>query len=231
MDPRTRLVNARVAVKEGRFAEALREYVWFHNNALKYESSLGGVRLSYALSDWIRLGKVYPNAIVTLERIRDKKVALLLKGPKLFSLFHDVASINHYLKNEQSTCALFKELDRNCPDFARSCASVALEALVKCGDFILATRYFGDPESALLRYSNQLNSRIYDLEIKSPDDASSVNVYVRMYCSDVQKQVSILRGMGKSDDAEYSQLWAVALVDQQEVRKEVERMIWSNVDA
>jgi hypothetical protein len=227
MDPHKRLENGRAAAKAGRFEEALRDYVWFHNNALKYESSLSGVRLSYALSDWIGLGKSYPKAIAALERIRDRKIALLIGGEEVFSLFHDVVSINESLKCQKKTCEVFKELDRRYPEFARSCASVILGALVKCGEFELAKRYSDEPESALLRFANQLNARIYDLEIGSSFYASTLDAYLHIYCGNIETLADMLRGLGEGEQADHARLWAVALVDQDGARKKVEGILWS----
>ena len=50
---------ARKLHDEGRHQEALERYVWFHDNALDHAPSMYGVRLSFALSDWENLGKVF----------------------------------------------------------------------------------------------------------------------------------------------------------------------------
>jgi len=36
-----------------KFDAALKKHIWFHNYALKIRKSLYGVRLSFALADWI----------------------------------------------------------------------------------------------------------------------------------------------------------------------------------
>jgi hypothetical protein len=50
--------------------------------------------LSFAHSDWVELGKVYPKAFHTLRRIRDEKTSRLLAGQADRHLFHDIESIN-----------------------------------------------------------------------------------------------------------------------------------------
>jgi hypothetical protein len=80
MDPRARLSAGQVAASEGRYEEALREYVWFHDHALEHRQSLYGVRLSFALSYWMDLAKEYPEARRKLREIRDRKAETLASG-------------------------------------------------------------------------------------------------------------------------------------------------------
>src|SRR4051794_1771272 len=72
-DARQVLADAKRLEEQGDFSGALAKYIWFHDNALKSDPSLGGVRLSYALRDWIKLGKQYPEALERLKSIRDEK--------------------------------------------------------------------------------------------------------------------------------------------------------------
>ena len=103
MDPRDRLDRARGAARSGDYEFALREYIWFHDHALEERPSLYGVRLSYALADWIELGENYPPALRALENIADRKTADLLAGAGDRGTFHDVVSINEYLARERNT--------------------------------------------------------------------------------------------------------------------------------
>lgn len=63
IDPMVRLDAGRAAAKAGRYAEALAEYQWFHEESLAIEPAVYGVRLSYALSDWAKLGESYPEYV------------------------------------------------------------------------------------------------------------------------------------------------------------------------
>jgi menaquinone-dependent protoporphyrinogen IX oxidase len=66
MNAQDRLHAAQRAVREGRYEEALSEFVRFHEHALEELPSLYGVRLSFALSYWAHLAEVYPKARVVL---------------------------------------------------------------------------------------------------------------------------------------------------------------------
>ena len=121
MDPRERLTKGQQAALEGRHAEALREYEWFHRHALKHRPSLYGVRLSFALTYWTELGKVYPKALRSLERVRRNKMAALRNGRGSRESFHDVASINEHLGKEIDTRRLFSQMAAKRPRMATEC--------------------------------------------------------------------------------------------------------------
>lgn len=50
------LRQARQFVKSHEYAAALEKYIWFHHHALEIDRNLVGVRLSYAISEWVALG-------------------------------------------------------------------------------------------------------------------------------------------------------------------------------
>lgn len=139
------LNQARQLAREGKFEEALQKHIWFHDHALEIRPSYYGVRLSYALSDWIELGKKHPEALSALKAIRDQKTRRLLDGEIERTLFHDVASINHYLGESEATVELFKKIDVAQPGFASSISDMADRALFDAKEYALERRYLGDP--------------------------------------------------------------------------------------
>ena len=175
MDPRERLMAGRAAAQEGRYADALREYVWFHDHALTHQPSLYGVRLSFALADWVDLGQSFPEARRVLEEIRDRKAALLESGHGDRHLFHDVESINQSLGAEIETYRLFSKMLRTAPLNAAAWADLAQEAIVKAGDFKVAAQYSDAPEEALLRYNQSFNRDV--AELKKDDRERKARVF------------------------------------------------------
>ena len=107
IDLHARLDAAIELSKAGRHAEALAEFVWFHNHALEHDSAFYGVRLSYALDAWMELALTYTPAREALVRTRDAKVGKLLAGAEEWSTFHDVVAINEHLGEPRATYALF----------------------------------------------------------------------------------------------------------------------------
>lgn len=59
----------------------------------------------------MELGEKYPKAREVLIEIRDKKAKQLQNGDRNRALFHDVESINDYLKQSEATVALFKKME------------------------------------------------------------------------------------------------------------------------
>src|SRR5436190_22278410 len=110
------LADARRLVQSGHYAAALEKHVWFHDHALAVEPSYYGVRLSFALRDWVELGRKYPPAMEKLQSIRDEKIALLSSGSREREVFHDVVSINEYLGQREKTVQLFNQFDAADPE-------------------------------------------------------------------------------------------------------------------
>ena len=125
------LRQARQLVKSQQYAAALDKYIWFHDHALDADRSLAGVRLSYAISEWVDLGEVYPPARRALESVRNAKAESLIQGTYDASLFHDVASINRVLGQVERTRDLFKTIAGADRGVAEKCFHVALESLVQ----------------------------------------------------------------------------------------------------
>jgi tetratricopeptide (TPR) repeat protein len=231
MDPRARLTAGQVAAREGRYEEALREYEWFHDHALEHRQSLYGVRLSFALGYWMDLAKDYPEAQKKLEEIRDRKTAILASGGGNRELFHDVGSINYYLGEDDKTYKLFTTMLQTAPLLAPVCATLAMEAIVKAGDFALAERYCDPTEDALIRYSDRLNEDVADLTGDRRRKAATLDAYIHIYCDRVGTRMAILKGLGKSEEAALCREWAELLVESAAVRKRVAKKLVDTNDA
>jgi hypothetical protein len=149
-DPHKILDQARADAEAGKYADALAEHVWFFQNALKYDQGLYGVRLSFALSDWVELGKAYPPALDKLIAFRDGAEANVRKKATVRGNFHDFVSINKELKEESKTVSLFVWLDSNQPDSAREVFDLAEPALVTSREFRLCNKYI-DSDAAYER--------------------------------------------------------------------------------
>jgi hypothetical protein len=103
INPSDVLREARLLVNSHQYAEALEKYIWFHEHALDADLSFAGVRLSYAISEWVDLGDVYPPALTALKGVRDAKIESLMNGTFDARLFHDVAAINRALGQVERT--------------------------------------------------------------------------------------------------------------------------------
>ena len=146
-DPSKVLSEARELSVKTRYAEALQRHIWYHNHALEYDPGHSGVRLSFALSDWIDLGRQYPKAKQALIEIRDTKTRALAEGRGDAGLFNDVSSINGYLQNNGATVKLFKEIEQRNPALANQCYLYVESLLVEQGEYELCLKHIGDPQA------------------------------------------------------------------------------------
>jgi hypothetical protein len=140
-NPSVVLREAEADKRAGKYEDALAKQVWFHENAIKIQPSQYGVRLSFALQDWIELGKVYPPALEKLKSIRDNDDDTIRKNKSSRSRFHDFESINEYLKEINRTKDTFVWLDTNAPDFAEQVFDIAEPDLIRTKEYSLCGKY------------------------------------------------------------------------------------------
>jgi hypothetical protein len=146
-NPQQILSEAQSDTKAGRYEDALAKHVWFHENALKINSGLYGVRLSFALGDWAELGAAYPPALEKLKGIRDSAADRVRESDQPREAFHDFESINKNLKESSKTKDLFLWLDSHKPETAKSVFDLAKPALVEAKEYSLCGRYLEPDKS------------------------------------------------------------------------------------
>jgi hypothetical protein len=226
-----RLYAAMNAVNEGRFEEALREFVWFHDHALEEQPSLAGLRLSYALAFWMSLAEVYPEARQALEEIRDRKAGFLSNGNAKRAFFHDVAAINEKLNSETDTYLLFAKLAQSNPSFAQQCADAALPALIGAGDFALAERFLPDLDRELDSLSRHLNGSLQRRKGSKYSPAPRIKAEIHIYATRVKQLVAVLSGCGRRADAARIKALACAMIQAPSVRRAVREALEPNPKA
>lgn len=225
-----RLNTAHKAIYDGRYEEALSELLWFHENALKQESALYGVRLSFALAYWMELAEVFPKAREALEEIRNRKTIELIEDKGDFDLFHDVISINEVLNHQVQTHALFLTLKDSNPALAESCAKLALPAIVKAKDYKTALEYLPEPKVSIEKLSSNLNEDINDLNKFPRQHRSAIrNAHVKNYAENVQLIVAVLIGVGQPSEAKNVTSMACKLVSSATARKVIMRALTEGI--
>ncbi len=131
--------------REDRYAKrydlALEKHIWFHKNALKYDPDFFGVRLSFALSDWLELSKVYPPALLKLKEFRNQAGNNVKNGIDAIEFFYDFQAINLVLKEREQTVSLFKWLDSNQPSTAKEVYRIAQPSLLNAHEYHLCGKY------------------------------------------------------------------------------------------
>jgi len=140
------LPEAKDLMNQGRYEEALQRHIWYHNHALEYDQGQTGVRLSFALSDWVELGRRYPRAKQALIEIRDQDTRALMEGKGYVNLFSDVSAINRELQDEDATYTLFKTIREKDPKLAQQCYYWIESLLVAKGEYQWCFDHMGDPQ-------------------------------------------------------------------------------------
>jgi tetratricopeptide (TPR) repeat protein len=153
------LQDIQTLVTAGKYEEALKKHLWFHEES-KTSRGMGGVRLSFALNQWLELGEAYPPALAALKGLRDENEAKLLSGAGGFREFHDFSAINRTLKDDERTYRLFLQLDAQQLPAAKQCFDVTLDLIVAHKNYDLYAKYGGDP---IVRYERFRNLREVNL--------------------------------------------------------------------
>jgi hypothetical protein len=203
--PKTVLAEARAFVSQGRYEAALEKYLWFHQHALQYNEAFAGVRLSFALSEWVELGERYPPARDALLAVRDESTLAIEAGEGTVSLFHEVAAMNRCLQMEVQTPQLFKRMHQRYPDLARQCYELAEPLLVESGDYELCNYYLSDLETRLeaIRSLHRMTLEIAAENSVLGSPEAGLKQHARTRLADATSRlITILEGVGRLDEAE-----------------------------
>lgn len=221
-DARLALDDAKSLAEQGDYEGALAKHIWFHNNALKVSPSYYGVRLSFALSYWIELGKKYPKALERLKSIRDEKTSRLLAGEAKRDLFHDVESINQHLDEVAPTVELFKRIEAVNPRFASEVFDLADAALLQAREYELAKKYLGDPRKRLSAATRNFREGMIFAKSSKSGDASR-QAFERIYTNEVVRIIVILRETRDENVAKDIQADALKKLESSEIRNALKK--------
>jgi hypothetical protein len=223
------LREARQLVKSEQYAAALEKYIWFHNHALDFDRALAGVRLSYAIAEWVDLGEVYPPARSALESVRDAKGESLAQGAYDVSLFHDVASINRAFGQVDRTSDLFKSIANVDRGVAAKCFNIALESLVRMKEFDLARSFISDPRKEIDHFAMPLKFASPQTQSVSPEMMQET--FVRIYVKKVNLLLQIFTGIGDEEASNQLRHYAVECVTDAQLRDKIREQLYSSPPA
>ncbi len=221
------LRQARQFVKSQQYAEALQKYIWFHDHALDNDRSLVGVRLSYAISEWVELGEVHPPARRALESVRDTKAASLTRGTNDATLFHDVASINRALGQVERTRDLFKTMAGADRGVAEKCFRFALESLVRTKEFELARSFMPDPRKEIDQFATPLKFASQPTASVSPEMLQET--LVTIYVKKVNQILQVFIGVGEEDVCSHLRQYALECVPDTQLRDRIMERLYSSL--
>ena len=213
------LSDTRVLINEGKNELALERCIWFHDHALENQKSMSGVRLSFALSDWKKLGTQYPLALTALKDIRVQKTKRLIDGEKSSSLFQDVSAINRTLNESDKTIELFKTLQNEQQEFAKQCFIFIKDMLFKAKSYDIISKYIGNP----VREFNSIKE-LYLMKIKAMEKISTTKEQLKAYNENsfVEKSIELIDfavAMNDSKSAKEIKKSALELIDDYRLQK------------
>ncbi len=117
-DPDDVLAEARTLANVGRLGEALACYEWYFANAVRIDRAHRGVRRSFVLSDWAKLGEVYPAARVSLIQ-QFTAAAECAKETGEIEAFLDADATSDYLGMQEAFIDLLRDMMSRWPEIAR----------------------------------------------------------------------------------------------------------------
>jgi hypothetical protein len=198
-NPSEVLREAQADAAAGRYDDALAKHVWYHDNALKIAPAQYGVRLSFALGYWHKLGLSYPPAMEKLRSIRDENVRAIQAGGGNREVFHDLTSINRQLGEEEGTARLFVQLDAERPEFAKLVYGLAQPALIRAREYSLAGKYLDpkrDFENAVRRLDEMRKMENGDRAQRMMQFATS------KFAAEITTLVALLNQNGRKEEAQ-----------------------------
>jgi serine/threonine-protein kinase len=215
------LDEAKNLMEQGHYEDALQRQIWYFNHALEYDQGQTGVRLSFALSQWLELARRYPRAKAALIEIRDQDTRALAEGKGYANLFADVVAINRELQDEDATYALFKTVRAQDPQLAGQCYFWVENLLVAKGEYQFCYDHMGDPQ---FRFDSI--RQVFDLERANQERMAETQQTARPMVATMMKKsaedrfveqmrqlIDILVATGHQPDAEKIRAGALAVLD------------------
>jgi len=216
------LKEARELARQHDYQAALEKYTWFHDHALEHDPAMAGVRLSYAVVEWVDLGEKFPPARVALESVRDTKTQALEAGSEDVSLFFDVHAINRALGEPERTRDLFALIAIGNRELAQKCFMAATDALVQTREFSLARSFLPAPDEDLKKLATPLNRAIRPRDLEPTGAGISFrDALISVYVRKVKMLLQILAGAGDEDEARRVHSAAIAIIEDEESRHQV----------
>lgn len=237
------LNTAKSLADEGSYEEALQRYLWYFDHS-RSDDTQRGVRLSFALSDWMNLAGHYPKAKQALIEIRDAEAQRFSDGGGYADLFHEVSAISSYLNDDKATARLFGTVEQKDPALAGQCYFWAQEALIQNGVYEKCLHYLGDPQAAFQQIcSSRKQRQTFDIRQAERQEqltkrlqamAQTNRAFARVptlmapppfadenFVRETRQLFEILVGAGRKADAEKIQSQAMAILDDARLKSAV----------
>jgi hypothetical protein len=198
------LKEARAAAKAGDFPLALSSYERFFDRALQdqgEDNNYYGVRLSYCLDEWVRLGEKYPEARERLEaKARDALVEFEATSDP--EKFHDYQSIQDHLDQKDLVFSKFISYHESKQELAHIALRYMWNRLVEAKRWDVCSRYLDDSQArykrALYKFDQSMEVCIADPSLGGQEFEDQIKGW---YVRDVGNLLAALRNTGRLEAA------------------------------
>jgi tetratricopeptide (TPR) repeat protein len=208
------LDEARAAAKQGDYAVALEKYEHFFDRALLdqgADNNYYGVRLSYCLSEWARLGEKHGPARKRLEE-KAAEALVAFETTSDSEKFHDFQAISGQLGRADEVLEQFVTYHESRLDLASAALRFMWDRLVEARRWGICVAHLDDPK---LRYKRALGKFDQAMEICQAEPSLGGEEFADQirgwYVRDFGNLLAVLENTGQHGVAE--QLEKIALED------------------
>jgi tetratricopeptide (TPR) repeat protein len=210
------LDEARAAATQGDYAVALERYELFFDRALidqGEDSNYYGVRLSYCLSEWARLGEKHGPARKRLEEKANEALSAF-ETTKDSEKFHDFQAISGKLGRKDQVLDQFVKYHESRPELAGAALWFMWDHLVEARRWHICAAHLGDWRA---RYQRALGKFDQAMEVCNAEPSLGGEEFADQirgwYVRDVSNLLAVLKNTDQHESAE--QLGKTAMDDMQ----------------
>lgn len=200
------LDEARAAATHGDYAVALERYERFFDRALidqGEDNNYYGVRLSYCLSEWARLGEKHSPAKKRLEE-KAEEALVAFETTEDPEKFHDFQAISGKLGRKDQVLEKFVGYHESRPELASAALRFMWDRLVEARRWDICAAHLDDPE---LRYKRALGKFDEAMKICRSEPSLGGEEFADQigswYVRDVGNLLAVLRNTGQHGLAEH----------------------------
>ena len=195
------LKEAKEAFHLGEYSEALEKYDNFFEESFKNTANYG-VRLSYCLSEWVKLGNVYPKALKRLEKKRDNALILLVEEREP-ERFHDYIAICESLESPELPRKEFLLLHAKDRALSTEVVRFIWDELVKFQEWKVCISYLPNPLEKYESYLSNLDTiiKMYVSEDSTPFEKEITGQALSRYIRNATNILLVLKQNNKMEDA------------------------------
>ncbi|MFZ6779885.1 hypothetical protein ACO0LD_23880 [Undibacterium sp. Ji83W] len=188
------------AAKE--YETSLVSYEWFFEHALDEDNaSLYGVRLSYCLFGWARLGQEYEPARIRLEQKFAHSIEALEQSRNL-TYFHDYAAIGASLNQQETVLKKFMGYHHADSELAAQIVHFIWDELVASPHIAVCSTYMDD---ALAFYETKLKTHDETMKFLEAMPETGRDVFIKdiedRFIQDIDNIIKVLQASGRTEEA------------------------------